>query len=604
MLLAAGLVMVSCGDAGLRGHATPQAAQELADIAEQDLPALEKQDLAEPELMDAFYDVIRHFSTHTDTAYTAPDSGIGMLHLACIFKKTELVRCLLLDGADPNKHAQGDDSPLLLAVGTFLTPEASAEQMIALVDTLLAAGADFARSGHNATDFLTQAAYVCENEQVILHLLQQGAQADADTAFPLALHGWQDALRLVLQQKPDTAQLLHAAAVGSCRFVGQYRACMEMLLRHGAEVNASEPDLVGATALFRLAEELSNLPEDSPHFAQAMEALEFLLRHGADATLRVEADEEYPGFCPYDFFLMRPHLLKALEERGIHPEAPPLHFSSGVPLLAEVCRAAATPHPAEELAPHFGSIAAVLSPTPAMQQHELFPQAVEAALPLLVQTDAAKAAQCILDMPLWQQSPSEPQKAALAPLISALQNNAKLVLPKEFICQQAEKLIAAKLTDEAAGMVELLGRCPDAQQEIERYCRDELLPLQAGAYAARLAVEGLPDARNAGVADWLEAHHRQADTPFLKDAVLLTSLERLWYGDMSAQEQKAMLTLMRRIGAESAAAAYEQILRHLDDPDQLDAILSHGDDWKYELEAATARYFLEHKADFSSSTQP
>ena len=86
----------------------------------------------------------------------------------------------------------------------------------------------------------------------------------------------------------------------------------------------------------------------------------------------------------------------------------------------------------------------------------------------------------------------------------------------------------------------------------------------------------------------------------VREALLLTSLEELWFGRMNRDEQKKLFALMRRIGAPRAAELYERIARNLDRPEQLDAIVDQGDATKYELEVATARFFLEHKDEFTT----
>lgn len=610
LLLIGSVVTLTWLGANGRGHATQLAAQQLEELRSVDVPALEAADELEAETLELFKQVLQHFYQTQDTRYTAPGTGFGILHLACIFKKTELARCLLLDGAEPNAHSPGEESPLLLAVGTALTPHVSTQQLTSLVDTLLDGGADFARSGHNRTDFLTEAALHCEDEAVLLYLLQKGAKADADTAMPLALHGWPRALEATLQQQPRTDGLLHAAAMGACSYEGDYARCMELLLQHGATVNEENEGMPGVTPLYVLARELSALGENAPQRPQAIEALVWLLRHGADPYLRTESDEEHPGFCPYDFFAMAPWILEALSEKEQQLTEPPLRFSSGLPLLAEVCRTAMTPHPAEQLAPHYDSIASLLlCPTAEMQRAEIYPQALAAAVNLLVQISPERATQSIEAMPLWLlpvPTTATGEEDALAALIRTLQDTPSLAPEQAFLIRQAERLLQGGRAEEASALIELLARCPGdtAQEAITRYSEDARLPLQAGAYAALLYAANLPDARNNGVVAWLQEHKREADTPFLREAVLLTSLERLWFGQMPQEEQQQLLSLMRRIGADTAATAYEHIIRSLDKPDELDTLMAQGDDWKYELEAATARYFLEHRANFLTTPQP
>lgn len=587
---------------GGAGHATPQAAQELAEIREWHMPQLAQDESIDPELTECLHQVLEHFFRTQDVRYT--EGGFGILHVACIFKKKELVRCLLLDKADPNGVGATDDSPLLLALGTGMTPGISARQLTELVDTLLDAGArpELATMQKDGADFLTQAVLVCEREEVILHLMDRGIKPDGETAYPLALHGWKRALERTLEAKPDTEGLLHAAAKGVCRFEGEHEACLAMLLERGADVNAGEEGKVGHTPLFWLAQGLSSMESSSSRYAQAVAAADFLLKHGASPYLRAEEDDEYPGFCPYDFFAMNPGVAGELRGRGNSLDEPPLQFSDGVPLLAEVCRAAMRSYSAEQLGAHFERIAAVLTPSPEMRRHELYPQALTAAVTLLARCDAARACERICAMPLWQQElpPGGSGEAIIPALVSALREEVQLAPDKGFICSQAERLLAAGWAEAAAEMVELLARCPDAQKEVEQYCTDSRLPLQAGGFAARLYAAGLPDARNNGVVDWMHKKGITTPTPFLEEAILLTSLERLWFGQMPQEEQSRMLELMRKIGAKKAADAYEYIASHLDDPEQLDALMERGDLWKYELEAATARFFLEHSRDFTS----
>lgn len=604
LLISGAIIALVRPGAGSGLHATELAAQQLEQLRTVDLPQLAAAaDPEDEEEQELFSRVLESFYRTQDARYTDPATGLGILHLACLFKKTELARCLLQDGADPNAHTAAADSPLLLAVNTLLTPEVSTQQLTALVDTLLAGGARFELSGRSSNaDFLTEAAQLCEDEDTLLHLMDKGARPDANTAMPLALHGWARALERALQSQPRTEGLLHAAAVGAAAYPGSYVECMELLHSRGAAVNEELNKLPGATPLYELARAMSTAEEDSPHYAQALEALVWLLQHGADPYRRAERDEEYPGFCPYDHLALAPLLLSRLRERGVAPEAPPLSFSSGLPLLAEVCRAAIAPPPAGQLAEHVDTIASLLTaPTPEMQRAEMYPQALAAALKLLTRVDPARATQSVESMPLWQQPPPPATEGedALSTLTRELQETPALAPGVEFLCRRAEQLYTAGRAEEAAVMVELLARQPAAQQALTRYSEDPRPPLQAGAYAARLYAAGLPDARDNGVAAWLAERHREADTPFLQEALLLTSLEQLWYGQMPPEQQQRLLALMRRIGAARAAQAYEHIIRSLDKPEQLDSFLARGDDWKYELETATARFLLSHQAEFS-----
>ena len=83
--------------------------------------------------------------------------------------------------------------------------------------------------------------------------------------------------------------------------------------------------------------------------------------------------------------------------------------------------------------------------------------------------------------------------------------------------------------------------------------------------------------------------------------MLLTSLEKLWFGKMPREEQTRLFALMRNIHAPHAAEAYETLAKNWDHPEELDRLMNADDEWKYELEVATARFFLEHSNEFLPS---
>lgn len=115
---------------------------------------------------------------------------------------------------------------------------------------------------------------------------------------------------------------------------------------------------------------------------------------------------------------------------------------------------------------------------------------------------------------------------------------------------------------------------------------------------AKLRQAGLPTPRDGDVQLWLENHGREATSPVLQKAVLLTSLSRLWYGDMLPAEQEQMLAAMEETGATRAAARYRAIVEAMDEPETLDKLTEDSDSWKFELEIATARFILNHSANF------
>lgn len=600
-------LLIACVAVGIYVHLPEQAAlpedalRELAELNTKVLPELMQDEKVESELVEIMHEVVQHFNSTGKVNYVVPDSGIGILHVACLLKQPALLHYLLTHGADPNRHAPEDDSPLLLAVGTQAMPNCSAQQINDLVDMLLAAGADPMKAGDEPGDFLTQAAFTCEHEEVLLHLLDRGIAPDQATTLAPALHGWPRSLRRLLHLQPNTRGLMHAAALGSSRYPGQHIECMELLLAAGAGVNDDEQEAMpGSTPALYLAQELSSLPPEDPLIQPGLDALDWLLRHGADPYRRVENDEIHPGWSCYDFISTRPELLAALNQRGHHFQAPELRFTAGTALPAELCRAVSTGLTPEQLAPHYEVVSTLLTPSPAMLQQELYAPALEQALPLLAAVNPQDATARILSSPLWQ-APAGPELTAL---LTALHAPAAPALPKEHWLPLIETWARAGREDDAALAAELLGRSPGSEGDIERLMHSPYQAVQAGAYAAYLRTAGLPDARNGGVTEWLRQHKRKADTEFLREAELLTSLDDLWYGRMTPARQEQLLGLMRRIGATTAAAAFEAICRHLDDPAALDAIMQGGDAWKYELEAATARFFIEHAAELTPTPEP
>lgn len=579
---------------------SPQAANELAELRNTDLPALAEQ-MGE-DFAAGFADVIEHFERTHDLHYTyrartdneLPDSysDINILHVASFFRKPDLVRSLLEAGADPNTPAAYGVTPLMLATCTDFSnaAEAPASAIIATADALLDAGARTAITDRPEGELLTLVAVYCTEEDVLLHLMDRGLPPNADTACAAAQRGWLQALQQMPRELLATPGIMQASLGAMLRGTSTTLACMKLLLEAGADANEG--------VLFVLAREIAQEPSDDPATDERLPVLEYLLRHGADPYLRAEQDDEYPGFCPYDFLATQPQLLSELAARGLQLSAPPLRFSSGEALLSELWRAASAEAPSSAaITAQADTIASVLAPLPDLMQHELYPQAVASAVLLLGRADPARAAKDIAASPLWRAD----HPAALAAMLEAVEDVPEISLPKELLLAHAEQWARAGLADAAAMAAELLGRCPDAAAELQALEQSDSPPLQAGALLAKLAAAGLPDARNAGVADWLLAHHREANTPFLKDALLLTSHERFWQGEpLPAEQLSHLLNLMRHIGAPQAAAAYETLSSHSNDAELIHSILSDSDTWSYELEAATARYFLQHSSEFTT----
>ena len=139
VLMAAAVLLVSCGERGTE-KLTDGAVQQLEEITKVGLPLLQEEKLVEAEFVDSSRQVVERFRKNGDMESERERGKPNILQIACLFKKRELVQSLLEQGADPNAHSLDDESPLLLAVGTYLLPETTTEQIIPVVDTLLAGG--------------------------------------------------------------------------------------------------------------------------------------------------------------------------------------------------------------------------------------------------------------------------------------------------------------------------------------------------------------------------------------------------------------------------------------------------------------------------------
>lgn len=255
-------------------------------------------------------------------------------------------------------------------------------------------------------------------------------------------------------------------------------------------------------------------------------------------------------------------------------------------------------------AEHYDTIAHILNPDSAMRQHPLYADALSAGISMMAQIDAPRTAQLLAGLPLWNDTLvwKDQHPHALATL-EALTETPALVLPKELICTAAETMVKGNQQDMAAAMLELLGRCPDAETDIARYEQDTRPAMQAGALQARLLQAGLPAAKCYAVRDWLETHGRTADSLPLQKAVLLTSQEDIWFGNMEEAKREEVFAVMEEVGALRAAKAYRDIAASLHHAEALDTITAESHVWKFELECATARFILQHRSDFLPPTE-
>lgn len=608
------------------GSATEQAAREFALLQEELMQTLQEGDMSEDEA-DEIDELLAHFARTADARYATEQSGLTLLHLACMYKHAELVRCLLQDGANPHLPlraeafcgmAEPGATPLLLAVHSG--PPCPKDEMLTLVGYLLREGVkvNMQREGQ-----------LCTYEEVYLALLEKAGQSEDDAAgeggFPISIAriaaecGWSRALSEVIRRRQGRLTagdrlLLHVIAACAHGEAGETE-CARLLLDSG--VDADTQDAHGATPLFALT---TGAAFQSGDVRDTLPLAELLLSRGADPHRPAMNDPEYPGFTPYDFMLTKPDFLRGLRERGFDLQAPPINWASDN-LPREICRVhireanAATAgacdsmcqhqhrHPgnqvSEDTARHYDTIARILTPDSTLQQNPLYADALRNGIELMARIDAPRTAQLLAAMPLWQDALvwRDQHPHALSAL-QAVADSPMLVLPRELILRAADTMEQQQQYDMAATMLELLGRCPDAEADIARLESDPRPAMQAGALQARLLREKLPPARCYAVRDWLQAQGRVADTPVLKKALLLTSQEDLWFGTMPEEDKKALLAAMEEVGAVNAARAYRAIADSLRDAEKLDELTADSHVWKFELESATARYFLANKAAF------
>ena len=603
MRISSRLLLTSLGCAALllscspqdKGSATPEAAAELALISSY-LPEIGIDEVLEIPESEEIYTLMSDFATTADARLASRHAGITMLHLACLFKKPELARCLLLDHADPNARTGTGDTPLGLAVSMRGVEDehTNDDTIIRLLDTLIAGGADLTLHAAEDMPLLNYAGLNCYSEKVFLHLLDKGCSFDETTCQAPAMMGWNTALKRMLDmgaaRTPEAMEALLLMAAANL-----HNETVKILIAAGADVNAHQ--LSGTTPLVEAAGHLLS-PAEEKETARKQAIIDVcatLIEHGADPFLTEIRQDGSPAFCAADILARDTEVIQALKQRGIHIEAREIKFTSGIALLEAVGKATVLEQ--QPAAGDFDAIATLLNPTTEVhadsRYHDVLPMAVE----LLHGIDPVRTSQLIAAMPIWSGQDAW-DKGHGDCLVTAITNCPNICLPADIICAAASRLNDAGKVDNAAYIIELLARCPDAKKEIDQFCAHASRPLKAGALAARLRQAGLPTPRDGDVQIWLENRQIEADKPEIAKALLLTSLSRLWYGDMLPDEQERMLAAMEEIGAREAATHYRAIASAMNDPETLDKLTEDSDSWKFELEIATAEYILKHAEVF------
>ncbi len=632
-----------------KGSATPQAAQELAELrAEQELSWGREEDSS---VRAEIAHLLSRFEKTADASLASSPHRITLLHLACMYKKPELARCLLVDGADPNArqlsempsadlaaetegatpHLSPADTPLTWA----LMPQherVTAEEVLALINILHAAGADVNQPGpFNLHPLALCSAFLSSQEggeAVFLRLMELGARCselrsamNGNTAMPLsalvAANGWQSALERLL----DSGATMATPARSALHAVAEHPErpgtldCARLLLARGAEVNATNDE--GATALYIAAHGLTHAPaiEETATGLPTRAALTpcadmiaLLLQHGADPLFCCNADPDFPDSCASDFIAMSPVMQELLAEKGLTVPRRAIDWAAeGEPFLAELCRASLFGATAEEIAPHVAAISALLAtPSPQQRESALYADTLGHAVILLARANAAHAAELVARLPLWQEQEAWLSgESRCSALMQAILSTPSLILPQDALLEHAHRMDAWGVSEVAAVLVELLERDPEGAIAEEPLCTHTSLPIRAGALTARLLRAGLPAPRNHAVEEWLHergcTEAQDSYPPFLKRALLLTSLDDFWYGKMSDAQVRELLAAMRDIGAPQAAEFYAALAANLNNPEELDRLTAPGsaaDTARYELECATALFLWSQREEW------
>lgn len=549
-------------------------------------------------------ELLNHYDRYRDASYATPKTKLTMLHLACMFKKPALVQLLLQDGADPNiftvdQYGEMADTPLRFAISPGFLVEDTDERILKLVDLLSKAGANTTGIVSHGENLWSTAATVCDSEALARKLQPYAPPATIEDFIRIMERGWADLMQDLLQKQeilPHEAQtlLVYTALPFKDKSGAANQRLAECLLQRGADINGTCPQ--SHDTVLRLAAVQLGLLEDKELRENWLDFIVFLINKGADPTS--ETDMANDGTYAYDFLAGREGVLEALAARGCVIEAPVIEIRPGAHLCYDITRAQMCHIPTEDILAHFDTIATIFSPSKEQMNDEMCGYAIIDAAKLLARADAARASEVINHSPLWQRHSGIHSAPTSADLIYALDEVKALSSEPDTLMQVAEQAIERNNFELAATTVQLMGRCPTAAAAIDKLCESPHISVRAGAWNAKLQLMGLPLATVGGGKHWLEVNKRQADTPVLQTILLATSLEEMWYNNMDSQRKKQFIDALHTVGApQEAIRVYGDFADNMDDPTKLDELSELGDNWKFELEIATAKYIFEHAAD-------
>lgn len=559
---------------------------------------------------EAWHEVLDCYRETGDPNAASADGEWCFLSLACADGKLDLAKALLRAGA--TVQVKNGFSPLM-ALLTCNAAEIDEDEFIALLDLLVQHGANLREQVGDLSVVAFAAANNGIAENVILHLMDQGASLGEDapsqllTVAVLAAQARNTALRRAIAAKTPLADAsgsaLHALSADTDTI--DHAETLSILLAAGADINALDEE--GKTPILRYLETFGEeVTEDQ------RECLRLMLEHGASLTEPTAQDATYGEVCAYDFLAAHADVTEELREEGFDiPDLPIVIREDEKHLSGDLRRAELrlSTHPLaeEQLKPHIPLLAKVLT----QHLYGADGEMAGAAFSLLCKGDKGLAEQILPHLPFWTdykewelQQETQPVGVVFLSLLTEAENDEPtfLTLPKDGILHAAAMLNEHGDTMQAMDMAELLEYAPDAEEDIERLCKDDSTPaLQLGAMTAKLHRADLPDARVGSVEAWLGDYNPACLPPAVMKALHLTNLETFWFGDMDATERAAIVADMESLGLYTVADIYRKALLEGLTDDELADIMGEAAEHAIELELATLRFIWENRKDFEAS---
>ncbi len=627
-LIAVGLAALSLSALSLTSckpqSATTAAQEQLQQIIEE---VIKSEDISNEDDTEAILQILSDFRATANANEAHEQSKLSILHLAAIYKKIDLMRCLLADGADPNAQSlykaydSGDfelgDTVLGFACYDMLG-DTNNDEMIACIDLLLAHGADISKLGPMNMRVMDTAGIHPEHEEVFRHVrkltpnhqkgwIRRDGVKISSFHMP-SLHSWTNSLYEMIQEGYDVNEISTHEKLTPLHIninKGGELGYIDLLLKNGAKINAV--DIHGRSPLYLLCSKLIEMKMDDAKELQIANKISFLLNKGADPYQVADADVNFPGFCPYDFLSSSPEILQSVIELGHKLEAPAIILTEPSPqMLALLARLnPASDEEILELAPQWEKVRDILLHDGELCHHELYAPAIKSALNILADINPAQANEIVANLPVW----STPEKTVsscgcadtlhlLDPLIEAMNERSEYQLPAPMISSVLNSFIKDNRLREACKLVPLLNRIPEGKAIIETLRESPELALRAGAVSAQLEAAGLPQARDGEVQKWLALHDGDSSDPRIAKALELTTLNEIWFEAPTEEQTKRIESILLEIGAQKAADFYRQIIPLLQDPEKLDNALEEDQSWVLELEELIGLYILNNKEAF------